>query len=102
MIVKSMHSGFKSLLYILPVESQKIMEVFHCTIDLHGFQICHSMVSKKRRPLLYSKISCITFSMSIKYKSISYMFSEVFYNTVKITEYENLLLKYHKTTPKNP
>ena len=21
-------------------------EVFHCTIDLHGFEICHGMVSK--------------------------------------------------------
>ena len=45
-------------MYILSVESQKIMEVFHCTIDLHGFEICHGMVSIKRRPLLYSKISC--------------------------------------------
>ena len=46
MIVKSMHSGFKSLLYILSAESQKIMEVFHCTIDLHGFEICHGKVAK--------------------------------------------------------
>ena len=75
MIVKSMHSGFKSLLYvyILSVESQKILEVFHCTWvwDLPRYGV-------KKFPLFYSKISCRFFSVS-KYKStcISYIFSSL-------------------------
>ena len=63
----------KSLLYILSVESQKIMQVFHCTIDLHGFEICHGMVAKNNVLSFTAKFHIELFSMS-KYKSISYMF----------------------------
>ena len=67
MIVKSMHSGLKSLLYvyILSVESQKIMEVFHCTIDLHGVEICHGMVAKNDVLSFTAKFNVELFSVSI-------------------------------------